>query len=136
MPNPGSFLGSRFDFLRSQNRLYAAAVIANTKEECIADIQRRYFKRYPIDLEHNVEPTQLFLGSVDDDEADPEVVAPDANLLSPEEFKIAMRAFDECQTLVVFRKQVSRLELVISGIAGDAIVTCAAPCLTFRNSTE
>lgn len=56
MVNPGSLLGSQFEFFRAQNRLYTAAVISNTKEECISDIQRRYFKRYPIDLEHNVEP--------------------------------------------------------------------------------
>lgn len=109
MPNPGSFLGSRFEFLRAQNRLYAAAVVANTKEECIADIQRRYFKRYPIDLEHNVEPTPEFLASVNDDEADPEVIAPDPNLLSSEEFKKASEAFNERQELVVFRKKVSQI---------------------------
>jgi len=114
MPNPGSFLGSRFEFLRAQNRLYATAVVANTKEECIADIQRHYFKQYPIDLEHNVEPTQEFLDSVDDDKADPEIVVPDPSLISPEEFEEATLAFEERHKLVVFRKQVSRFELVIS----------------------
>jgi len=111
MPNPGSFLGSRLEFLRAQNRLYAAAVIANTKEECIADIQRRYFKRYPIDLEHNVEPTQQFLATVDDDEADPDTVAPDPSHLSPDEFKKTTEAFEERQKLVIFRKQVSLVVL-------------------------
>ena len=112
MVNPGSFLGSRFEFLRAQNRLYAAAVISNTKEECIGDIQRRYFKRYPIDLEHNVEPAPEFLARVDDDEADPEVVAPDPSVLSLEEFNQATEAFGERRKELNFRKQVSR-ELVI-----------------------
>jgi len=114
MPNCGAFLGSRLDFMRAQNSLYAAAVVANTKDECVADIQRRYFKRYPIDLEHNVEPTLEFLDSVDDDEADPEVVAPDPDLLSPEEFKEAMDVFAVRQEQLVFRKKVSRLSVIVT----------------------
>lgn len=114
MPNRGAFLGSRLDFMRAQNSLYAAAVVANTKDECVADIQRRYFKRYPIDLEHNVEPTLEFLDSVDDDEADPEVVAPDPDLLSPEEFKEAMDVFAVRQEQLVFRKKVSRLSVIVT----------------------
>ena len=114
MPNRGAFLGSRLDFMRAQNSLYAAAVVANTKDECVADIQRRYFKHYPIDLEHNVEPTLEFLDSVDDDEADPEVVAPDPDLLSPEEFKEAMDVFAVRQEQLVFRKKVSRLSVIVT----------------------
>jgi len=114
MPNRGAFLGSRLDFMRAQNSLYAAAVIANTKDECVADIQQWYFKRYPIDLEHNVELTLEFLDSVDDDEADPEVVAPDPDLLSPEEFKEAMDVFAVRQEQLVFRKKVSRLSVIVT----------------------
>jgi len=111
MPSPGSFRGARFDFLQDQRRAYAAAIIANSKAACIADIQRRYFKRFPIEHEHNVDPTPEFLASVDDDEADAEVEAPDPSSMSPEEFKIAEELFAERHKLVVFRKQVSRLEL-------------------------
>ena len=114
MPNRGAFLGSRLDFMHAQNSLYAAAVVANTKDECVANIQRRYFKRYPIDLEHNVEPTLEFLDSIDDDEADPEVVAPDPDLLSPEEFKEAMDVFAVRQEQLVFRKKVSRLSVIVT----------------------
>ena len=93
--------------MRAQSSLYATAVVANTKDECVANIQHRYFKRYPVELEYNVEPTRQFLESVNDDEADPEVVAPDPDLLSPEDFKKATEVFRVCQEQLVFRKKVS-----------------------------
>ena len=111
MSPPGSFLGARFEFLQAQKRMYAASIISNSKAACIADIQRRYFKRFPIEHQHNVDPMPEFLASVDDDEADTEFVAPDSNSMSPEEFKKAEGVFQERQKLVTFRKQVSRLNL-------------------------
>jgi len=107
MPNPGSFHGARFDFLQDQRRAYAAAIIANSKAASIADIQCCYFKRFPIEHEHKIDPTPEFLASVDDDEADAEVEAPDPSSMLPEEFKIAEELFNERHKLVVFRKQVS-----------------------------
>ena len=111
MPNPGSFSGARLDFLHAQRRIYDAALIANSKEECIADIQRRYFKRFPIEHEHNVDPSPEFLESVDDNEADTEVIAPDPSSMSSDEFENAEQAFQERQKLLSFRKEVSWLDL-------------------------
>jgi len=107
MPNPGSFLGARLEFLQTQRRLYAVAVIANFRSTCVADIQHRYFKRFPIEHKHDVDPTPEFLASVNDDEANAEVVVPDPSALSPEEFETAEQLFKEHQKLVIFRKQVS-----------------------------
>jgi len=112
MPPPGSFLGARFDFLQAQRRLYKAALISSSKQECLSDIQRRYFKRFPIEHEHNIDPTPEFLESVNDDEADAEFVAPDPSSMSPEEFKKADQAFKERQKLLTFRKEVSWLDLL------------------------
>jgi len=126
MPNPGSFLGTRLEFLQSQRRRYEAAVIANSKAECVADIQRCYFKRFPIEHEHNVDPTPEFLASVNDDEADAEVVAPDRSSMSPEEFKQADQAFKERQKLVTFRKEVSLLDFLSRVLM---LVTCDVPSL-------
>ena len=113
MPNPGSFQGACFDFLQSQRRLYDAAVIAKSKTECVSDIQRRYFKWFPIEHEHNVDPTPEFLEGIDDDEADTEIVAPDPSSMSPDDYTKADEAFKERQKLVTFRKEVSSLGLVI-----------------------
>lgn len=77
MVNPGTFKGLRKEFLDSQKDLYAAAVQGNHVSDTVADIQRRYFKRFPVTLSHSEEPTKEFLDAVDDD-------APDAELKPPE----------------------------------------------------
>jgi len=122
MPNPGSFLGARFDFLHAQKRQYAAAVVANSKSEFVSDVHRRYFKRFPIELDHGVDPTQEFLDTVNDEEADPEVVAPDPSLMSPEEYEKAEAIFKKRQDMVVFRKQVSLGTCCLIPVSGDAFM--------------
>ena len=76
MVNPGTFSGLRKAFLDSQQDIYAAAVQGKHVAETVADIQRRYFKRFPITLSHTEEPTKEFLDAVDDDAADPELQPP------------------------------------------------------------
>ncbi|KJA12733.1 hypothetical protein HYPSUDRAFT_113737, partial [Hypholoma sublateritium FD-334 SS-4] len=70
MVNPGGFRGRRKEFLDSQQDLYAAAVKEKHINDTVADIQRRYFKRFPITLSHTEEPTEEFLAAVDDDGPD------------------------------------------------------------------
>ncbi|KAF9472823.1 hypothetical protein BDN70DRAFT_780715, partial [Pholiota conissans] len=70
MVNPGAFQGSRREFLTAQKELYANAVTDNHVADAVADIQRRYFKRYPITLPHTEEPSTESLANVDDNSAD------------------------------------------------------------------
>ncbi|KAF8163969.1 hypothetical protein BJ912DRAFT_838852, partial [Pholiota molesta] len=72
MVNPGAFSGTRKAFLAAQSALYADAVTANHTADTVADIQRRYFKRYPISLSHTVEPSAESLAQVDDNAPDEE----------------------------------------------------------------
>lgn len=73
MVNPGSFSGRRKAFLDAQKETYAAAVAAGHINDTVADIQRRYFKRFPVTLLHSEEPSEEYLAAVDDDAPDPEL---------------------------------------------------------------
>ncbi|KAF9551577.1 hypothetical protein CPC08DRAFT_647562 [Agrocybe pediades] len=57
MVNPGTFKGSRKEFLLAQKQAYSDAVKQGTVADVVADIQRQYFKRYPIELPHEQEPS-------------------------------------------------------------------------------
>lgn len=74
--------------------------------DALALIQRRYFKRFPIDLAHNEEPTPEFLAAVNDDAPDPEIEAPSESL-SPDEYAAALKAREDHSALIMYRKAVS-----------------------------
>ena len=83
MVNPGAFTGLRKQFLDDQARLYAAAVEGRHVNDSVADIQRRYFKRFPITLPHTQEPSDESLAAVDDAAPDPEFKAPSNDGMEP-----------------------------------------------------
>lgn len=107
MVNPGAFRGLRDAFLVEQKPKYAAAILGNYTAECVADIQRRYFKRFPIELEHNKEPEPEFLAGVDDNDIDPEPIAPDEASMTLTEFQAATEEFANRRKLIEARKEVS-----------------------------
>lgn len=107
MVNPGAFGGSRKAFLVSQKPDYSAGVMGGYAADALALIQRKYFKRFPIDLPHNEEPTNEWLMSVNDDETDPDQVPPDIESLGEEDYIAAKEALEERQKLLAFRKAVS-----------------------------
>lgn len=72
MVNPGSFQGSRKEFLLSQKAAYSAGVAGGYATDALALIQHHYFKRYPIDLPHEQEPDAEALASIDYDAPDVE----------------------------------------------------------------
>ena len=106
MVNPGAFRGSRKVFLLAEKETYASAVAGGFAADAIANIQRRYFKRYPIGLPHDEEPSQEALDAVNDDEADPEPEEPDPEKLTEAEYQGASRSLQENQKLIVYRKAV------------------------------
>ena len=55
MVNPGAFQNSHKEFLVVQKPAYAQAGAGGFMHDCIADIQRCYFKCYPIDYPHEQE---------------------------------------------------------------------------------
>lgn len=107
MVNRGSFQGSRKEFLISEKPAYKAGVLGGFAVDALAGIQRRYFKRYPVDLPHDEEPAAEALANVDDDAPDEEWPKPDEEALSAKEYKAAMEAMEARSKIVAFRKAVS-----------------------------
>lgn len=106
MPNPGSFQGGRLAFLESQIPEYAASLVANSTAACVADVQRRFFKRFPLDLAETLEPSAEHLAAVDDGAADEEPPAPDESLQA-EAYEEAVVAFTARSKLITSRRNVS-----------------------------
>jgi hypothetical protein len=115
MVNPGAFGASRKVFLMSQKPDYSAGVMGGYAADALALIQRKYLKRFPIDLQHNEEPTEEWLASVNNDEPDPDPdpgpdpVPPDIESLGEEDYNAAMKELEERQKLLAFRKAVSEI---------------------------
>ncbi|PBK59165.1 hypothetical protein ARMSODRAFT_1027662 [Armillaria solidipes] len=105
MVNPGAFKGSRREFLMQEVEGYIKAVEEGRAAEFIADVVRRYLKRYPLSLEHNVEPSQEHLAAVDDHAPDPEVVMPNEDELTFEEYEKVQLKFIEDQKDLKFRSE-------------------------------
>lgn len=97
----------RLQFLLDQKSVYARAVLDNRAADTVADIQRMFFKRFPLDLDEAVEPSEESLLSVDDNAPDPDFPAPDEDALSPEAYEVALHAFQVRGELVTYRRKVS-----------------------------
>lgn len=108
MPAVCSFQGSRKQFLLDCKQAYAAAVEGGFVKDELAKIWRAYFKRYPIELPHNEEPSAEHLASVNDDAPDVEVPPPNPEALDKEEYEEALSEYEERCRLIVYRKAVSR----------------------------
>ncbi|PPQ82465.1 hypothetical protein CVT26_012727 [Gymnopilus dilepis] len=104
MVNPGAFRGSRKEFLLGEKGTYAAGLDGGYGADALALIQRRFFKRYPIELGHNIEPSQEHLAAVDDNAPDVEPEEPDPDKMSPEDYEAAKKNSDHRKRLIQFRK--------------------------------
>jgi len=82
-----AYFGSRFTFLVSEKPVYKAGVDGGYTADTLSKIQSRYFKRYPVELAMDQEPTPESLSSVDDEAPDKEQIEPDQDKLSPEEYR-------------------------------------------------
>jgi hypothetical protein len=106
MVNPGVFRGSRKEFLIGEKDTYKAGVQGGYAADALANIQRRYFKRYPVDLSHDEEPSVEHLESLNDDTPDDEPEHPSEANLSPQEYAEALEAVEERRALINQRKAV------------------------------
>ena len=109
MVNPGSFGPSRKAFLESQKPVYTAGVLGGYAADALVQIQRKYLKRFPIDLPHDDEPTEEWLASMNNKENDPDHVPPCVESLSEEDYAEAMKALESRQKLLAFRRAVSAI---------------------------
>ncbi len=94
MVNPGGFSGLRREFLEEQQEAYNEAAEKGHAADTLADIQRRYFKRFPVSIPFTQEPTEAHLASVDDDAPDPEITPPSIDGLSAEAAAEAQRVYE------------------------------------------
>ncbi|PPQ85572.1 hypothetical protein CVT26_010356, partial [Gymnopilus dilepis] len=80
------------------------AVVGGYVPDALADIQRKYFKRYPVELPHNEEPTSEHLAGVDDDAPDAEIEEPNREAMDEQEFQIALSTLEKRREQIRFRK--------------------------------
>lgn len=106
MVNPGAFSGRRKAFLDAQKETYAAAVAAGHINDTVADIQRRYFKRFPLTLAHSEEPTEEFLAAIDDEAPDPELMPPCKEGMEQDAYDRAKRVYEFQCAEIKMRKAV------------------------------
>jgi hypothetical protein len=93
-------------FLTEQLEAYAAAIVGNCMKDCLADIQRQYFKHFPIQQDHNVDPAPEVLSNIDDDAADPDEIPPNLESMLEDAFIAAQKAFMERRDVIVKCKEV------------------------------
>lgn len=106
MVNPGGFSGLRKKFLDEQQAIYNTAVEGKHAADTLADIQRRYFKRFPVTLSQSEDPTEEFLATVDDDAPDPELAPPDRANMDTEGYDRAKRVYELQVMEIKMRKAV------------------------------
>ena len=107
MVNPGTFRGTRKVFLKGELVVYAATVEGGFVADGVALIARRYFKRYPVELPLDEEPSPQHLAAVDDEAIDPDEPPMDHTELSLEEFIQQGISREERAALIVYRHAVS-----------------------------
>ena len=113
MVNPGAFHGARKEFLHSQMDEYKAGVLGGYAADALADIQRKYLKRFPIDLAHSEDPTPEWLAAVDDNTPDGEQEEPDVLVLDENEYAATVKKLMDRRALLTFRKAVSHTNVIL-----------------------
>ncbi|KAF8875013.1 hypothetical protein CPB84DRAFT_1752823 [Gymnopilus junonius] len=104
MVNPGAFRGARKVFLMGEKDTYSQAVEDGYVVEAVSKIQCRYFKRFPIDLPEEEDPTPEQLAAIDDDEIEPDFQEPDAEKMTMEEYVAEMEKLGSRQRKIAFKR--------------------------------
>ena len=82
--------------------MYSAGVVGGYAADALAVIQHKYYKCFPMDLQHDKEPSKEWSAAVNDEEPYPEQAAPDIETLSEEDYTCTMEAMEKRQMLVAF----------------------------------
>ncbi|KAJ3495417.1 hypothetical protein NLJ89_g10626 [Agrocybe chaxingu] len=104
MVHPGAFQGARKAFLMLEKPGYAVAVQEGYAADQLALIQRRFFKRFPIDKGDTYEPTPEEIEAIDDNEADADERSPDKSLLGEKEYEEEETRLRDRQKKVEFKR--------------------------------
>ncbi len=107
MVHPGTFQGKHKHFLMSKREGYVQAVQEDRAAEQIADVFRRYIKRFPISMPDNVEPSDEDLAKIDDSALDPETVVPDESSLPLDQYAKIFTEMEAEGALLIYRLNVS-----------------------------
>lgn len=91
MPACGLFSPKRKAFLESKRSDFATAVENRYTADGLSIIVQQYFRRFPIDLDDNDEPSDEVLAAVDDNAPVPETTKPSEEL-GPKEHNAAVQA--------------------------------------------
>jgi len=105
MVHPRAFKGLCKDFLMGEKADFAAAIEEGYTRDALAHIQRRFFKRFPLDLAEGVEPSPEHLATLDDDK-------PDKQVMMAERYNEAVKNLEDRRHLLQFRKGVSDFQLL------------------------
>ncbi|KDR79066.1 hypothetical protein GALMADRAFT_64225, partial [Galerina marginata CBS 339.88] len=103
MPARAVFQGQRTEFLEKQRANYAEALKDGSKDDFLKEVVRRFFKRFPIELGMDGEPTEDQLKAVDDSKPDQELPIPNAKEMSPEEYRVALKTYEERKDFITRR---------------------------------
>ena len=125
MVNPGIFRGSRFTFLVGEKPAYKVGVEGRYAADALAKIQSRYFRRYPVELALDVEPSPESLSAVDDEAPDIEQQEPDPEKLTDIEYQVEVERLLERSNLINIRKAVSCHLFVSKAMTHDHTATQA-----------
>ena len=71
-------------------------------------MKRRFFKRFPLDMPDDVDPTPEELAAVDDNTPEPEPVVPDQEKMSEDEYQVAFNDMMDRRKRIAYRCGVSR----------------------------
>lgn len=121
MPARGLFSPKRKAFLESKREKFATAVENGYSADGLSNIVRQYFKRFPIDLDDDEEPSNEVLAAVDDNAPEPDVMEPSGEL-DPEQYAAAVQARLERQAHIRAKRGVSCELFGIEGLDADDIV--------------
>lgn len=117
MPNPGKFHGKRKEFLTTKRPEFNASVNNDRVPDVLMQIYQAYFRRFPMTMSEDDEPTDEALAAVDDNAAEPEDNTVALDELSGEAYDIALEKMKDERNALDAKKGVS--DDVLFGIGVD-----------------
>lgn len=102
-----AFPGICSEFIAGELDDYAEAIDSGTVLDAVASIQRQFFKRFPVTLADNKDPSAEWLDKVDDNAAEPEILVPNEDSMTPDEYNVAMAEHKDLINKIEKKKEVS-----------------------------
>ena len=96
------YCGLGKEFPLEEKESYSTAIKEDYKKDALMNIQCRYFKQFPINLPHNVEPSNEYLASVNNDMADSEPAEPNKDKLSADEYEKELAKLEEQEKPIIY----------------------------------